>query len=103
MLEISSEAVSFTCSVDKNFPKTGQQASTHFNIPRFGLGDSSDIIILTRAGRVYRIDTIDKSLSRIVVQFDEPLSFKPGKLEAMNLMLVGDSSSSGSGIDSSSA
>jgi hypothetical protein len=35
----------------------------------------------TRSGYVYRIDNVNSFLRRIVVQFAEPLPFKPGEQE----------------------
>jgi hypothetical protein len=33
----------------------------------------------TRAGHVFRIDDVNSHMRRIVVQFAEPLPFKPGE------------------------
>ena len=40
-----------------------------------------DIANFTRSGYVYRVDNVNSFLRRIVVQFAEPLPFKPGEQE----------------------
>jgi len=87
MLDISSEGVAFTCQPEKKFPRLGQEVTTHFNVPRLGSDDASDMTTFTRISHIYRIDRLDEKSSRIAVHFDEPLNFKPGKLKAVNLML----------------
>ena len=90
VLDISSEGVAFTCPPGKNFPHPGQKVVTHFSVPRFGSDDASDMTIFNRSSCIYRVDTIDESLYRVAVRFDEPLPFKPSKFEAANLMLHKD-------------
>ena len=87
MLDISSEGVAFTCRPEKKFPRLGQKVTTHFNVPRIGSDDASDMTTFTRISHIYRVDPLDEGLSRVAVHFDEPLDFKPGKLKAVNLML----------------
>ncbi len=87
MLDISSQGVAFTCCPEKSFPHPGQKVTTHFNIPHFGSDDTCDMTTFTRVSHIHRVDIIDKSSSRVAVQFDEPLDFTPSKLKAVNLML----------------
>lgn len=87
MLDISSQGVAFTCCPEKGFPHPGQEVTTHFNIPHFGSDDACDMTTFTRVSHIYRVDAINKSISRVAVQFDEPLDFTPSKLKAVNLML----------------
>jgi len=95
MLDISSEGVAFTCQAEKKFPRLGQKVTTHFDVPRTGSNDASDMTTFTRVSHVYRIDALDKETSRVAVHFDEPLNFTPGKLKAVNLMLSPESPATG--------
>ncbi len=87
MLSISSTAVSFSCVLGKDCPQIGEKTMIHFRIPRVGLDDSSDLVLLTRPGSIHRIDEAARRLSLVVVRFDQHLPFKPAKLEAVNKML----------------
>ena len=87
MLAISSTAVSFTGILGKDCPQNGQKTIIYFRIPRVGEDDSSDLVLLTRPGRIHRIDETADELSHIVVQFDQKLPFKPAKLKLVNKML----------------
>ena len=79
MLDVSSTSASFTCHIDANSPRFGQQISTHFSIPRLGSDDLLDTVSLTRIGHIRRIEQIDNCLQCIAVSFAEPLSFRPGE------------------------
>jgi len=91
MLDLSSEGVAFTCHPEKKFPRLSQEVTTHFNVPRIGSNDATDMTTFTRISHIYRVDTLDDKVSRVAVHFDEPLDFTPGKLKAVNLMLGNDS------------
>lgn len=88
MLDISSEGVAFTCRIEKKFPQLEQKVTTHFNVPHVGADDDSDITTFTRESCIYRIDPIDEVSARVAVRFNEPLDFKPGKLEALHQLLA---------------
>lgn len=86
MVDVSSGGVAFTCSADENCPHVGQKLTTRFSIPRFGSEDSSAKASFTRIGRVCRVDNLNSALRRVAIQFEEPLSLKPGEEAAINLM-----------------
>jgi len=79
MSDLNSDAAAFTCHADENCPYPGQQVTARFSVPRFGCGDCFDMANFTRSGRVYRVDDVNRFLRRVVVQFAEPLPFKPGE------------------------
>jgi hypothetical protein len=81
MVDISSRAAAFTCYADNGCPYYGQHLTARFSVPRYGSEGSFDMANFTRSGYVYRIDNVNSFLRRIVVQFAEPLPFKPGEQE----------------------
>ena len=83
MIDISSRAASFTCYSHENHLLPDQNIVTNFSLPIYGLRDSFALRDFTRSGCVLRIDSINKILFRIVTQFVEMLSFKPGEQESI--------------------
>jgi len=81
MVDISSRAAAFTCYADEGCPNNGQQITARFSVPRYGSDDSFDMANFTRSGYVFRIDNVNSFLRRVVLQFAEPLPFKPGEQE----------------------
>ncbi|MBN2317152.1 MAG: hypothetical protein JXM79_24715 [Sedimentisphaerales bacterium] len=81
MVDISSRAAAFTCYADNGCPNYGQHLTARFSVPRYGEEGSFDMANFTRSGYVYRIDNVNNFLRRIVVQFAEPLPFRPGEQE----------------------
>lgn len=81
LIDISSKAAAFTCYADENCPYPGQQVTARFSVPRLGPGESFDIANFTRIARICQVDvdSVNPFLRRIVVQFAEPLPFKPGE------------------------
>ena len=82
MVDISSRAAAFTCYASDGCPNYGQHLTARFSVPRYGSEGSFDMANFTRSGYVYRIDNVNSYLRRVVVQFTEPLPFKPGEQEA---------------------
>ena len=78
MVDICSWGGAFTCRTDLDSPRPGQQVTTLFSVPRFGMGSSYDMANYARTARVCRVDRVDE-LFRVAVQFTEPLFFKPGE------------------------
>ena len=79
MVDISSEAATFTfypCEINL-IPS--QEITAHFSVPICGLGDSFAMRNFTRAGYTCRIDQIKKVLHRVTTKFSEPLPFRPGE------------------------
>jgi len=79
MVDAASQSMAFTCYADGNCPWPGQQITARFSVPRFGLDDSFDIASFTRTSRVCRVDNVNRFIRRIVIQFAEPLPFRPGE------------------------
>jgi hypothetical protein len=86
MVDVSSGGLAFTCNFDESCPQPGQQLMTRFSVPRFGDENPSAMTSFRRTGRVLRVDIINNHVRRIAIQFDEPLSLKPGEQEAIELM-----------------
>jgi hypothetical protein len=79
MIDISSRGAAFTCHDDGSCPYLGQYITARFSVPRYGPDDSFDMANFTRSGHISRIDDVNNFLRRVVVQFAEPLPFKPGE------------------------
>ena len=79
MVDISSRGAAFTCYCNEESLYPGQQITARFSIPRFGEGDSFDMANFTRTANVCRVESINRFLRRVAVQFAEPLPFKPGE------------------------
>jgi hypothetical protein len=79
MVDLSSRAAAFTCYADEGCPDYGQHLTARFSVPRYGSEGSFDMANFTRSGYVFRIDNVNSFLRRVVVQFAEPLPFKPGE------------------------
>ena len=81
MVDVSSRAAAFTCHVGDGCPNDGQYITARFSVPCYGSDGSFDMTNFTRSGYVFRIDNVNSFLRRVVVQFAEPLPFKPGEQE----------------------
>ncbi len=79
MIDVSSSGAAFTCHDDGSCPNLGQQIMTRFSVPRFGPEESFDLADFTRSGHISRVDEVNSYLRRVVVQFAEPLPFRPGE------------------------
>lgn len=86
MVDVSSGGMAFTCNFDENCPQPGQQLKARFSIPRSGDDDPTATTSFIRNSRVIRVDVINNHLRRIAIQFDEPLSLKPGEQAAIEMM-----------------
>ena len=79
MVDLSSRGAAFTCHMDNSCPHLGQDITARFSVPRYGPDDSFDMANFTCSGHISRIDEVNSFLRRVVVQFAEPLPFKPGE------------------------
>ncbi len=79
MVDISSRAAAFTCHADNSCPCVGQDITARFSVPRYGPEDCFDMANFDRPGHISRVDEVNSFLRRVVVQFAEPLPFKPGE------------------------
>ena len=79
IVDVSSEGIAFLYHADENCPRPGQLLTTNFGTPHFGHSDSFDTVLFNRIGRVSRLDELSSQVRRVVVQFTEPLFYKPGE------------------------
>lgn len=79
MIDICSSGAAFTCHADNSCPYIGQHITARFSVPHFGPDDSFDMANFTRTGHISRIDEVSSFLRRVVIQFAEPLPFRPGE------------------------
>lgn len=89
MIDVSSGGLAFMCRADESCPKPGQQLATRFSIPRTDDDDSSAMTSFTRVGKVLRVDTLNVSLRKVAIQFDEPLTLKPCEQATIDMMQTG--------------
>jgi hypothetical protein len=79
MADISSTTAAFTCYADDRCPYPGQHVTARFSVPRYGSDDSFDMEDFVRSGHICHVDEVNNILRRVVMQFTEPLSFRPGE------------------------
>ena len=60
-------------------PGPNQQIKARFSVPQYGQDDSFGMADFIRTGSVSRIDHVNDWVNRVVVQFHEPLHFRPGE------------------------
>ena len=78
IVNVCSQAIAFLCHADENRPHLGQPLTTSFGVPHFNHNNSFDTVLFNRNGHVCRLDELSSQVNRVVVQFNEPLFFKPG-------------------------
>ena len=79
MVDISSGGLAFTCPIDGCRFREEQRLTVRFDIPQFSrLDDPEAMAGVVRTGRVRSVVTRG-DMCRIGLQFDEPLSLKPGE------------------------
>lgn len=83
MVDITSEAMAFLCSVDNKHLCNGKEITTRFNVPRLKWDESLDTVSFARLCRIYRVKKVDDKINRVVVQFSRPLPFKPGEQKGL--------------------
>jgi len=79
MVDVSSEGAAFTCYSHDQCPLKGERVTARFSVPKFSPDDSFDMKSFGRRAKVCRIEQINNFINKIAVQFEEPLSFKPGE------------------------
>ena len=79
MVDVSSRAAAFTCYTRDYCPGPDQQIKARFSVPQYDQDDSFGMADFIRTGFVSRIDHVNDLVNRVVVQFHEPLHFKPGE------------------------
>jgi len=79
MIDVSSGGLAFTCPVDGCRLQEGQRLTVRFDIPQFSRPDDPQAMAgVLRTGWVRSIVTRG-DIYRIGLQFDQPLSLKPGE------------------------
>ena len=82
MIDVSSGGMGFTCCMAEENPLIAkQQITARFDVPRFGIDGSFDMVRFDRAGRVCRVEKVNSPIHRIALQFAQPLPFKPAEQE----------------------
>jgi hypothetical protein len=79
MFDVSSEGMAFLFHANESCPRPDQPITANFGVPHFDSQGSFDTAFFKRVGRVCRVDNLTSRVSRIAVQFAEPLFFKPGE------------------------
>jgi hypothetical protein len=79
MVDISSKAIAFECPTGRMQPRPEQHLTIRFSIPRFEGEDPTATVTITRIGRVCRVDDKAHGICRVAVEFDTPLSLRPGE------------------------
>ena len=77
MTNVSSGGIAFLYKEDSNCPLVGQEIALRFSIPHSDEDDSFGMTSITRTGRVLRVEKKSDSYCKIIIQFNEPLTFKP--------------------------
>jgi hypothetical protein len=78
-VDITSQGMAFLYHPSENCPRSDQLITANFGVPHFNAHGSFDTVLFNRVGRVCRVDSLSEKVSRVAVQFDEPLFFKPGE------------------------
>lgn len=78
-VDITSRGMAFLYHPGENCPRPDQLVTANFGVPHFNAHGSFDTVFFNRTGRVCRVDNLGEKVSRVAVQFAEPLFFKPGE------------------------
>ena len=78
MIDVSSQAASFTCCDDFS-PYEDQWVTARFSVPQYGEDQSFSMTDCIRTGHISRVERINGQMNRVVMQFHQPLDFKPGE------------------------
>jgi hypothetical protein len=78
MIDVSSQAAAFTCC-DDFFPYEDQWVTARFSVPHYGEDQSFHMTDYIRTGHIARIERGSDHMNRVVMQFHQPLDFKPGE------------------------
>ncbi len=79
MVDLNSHAAAFTFCCHEGQPWVHQHLTTRFAVPQGGPDSPFEIADLIRDGHVHRVDQPNPFLWRVVMQFREPLPFKPAQ------------------------
>jgi len=79
MVDINSRAAAFTFPTRDGQPWVHQRLTTRFGVPRYGQEGAFDVVDFIREGHIHRVERLNASAWRVVVQFHEPLPFNPAQ------------------------
>jgi hypothetical protein len=79
IVDVTSRGLAFLCHPGENSPHPDQLVTTGFGVPHFNSHGSFDTVFFNRVGRVCRVDSLSDKVSRVAIQFAEPLFFQPGE------------------------
>jgi hypothetical protein len=80
MVDLNSHAVAFTFRTHDGQPWVNQPLTTHFGVPQGTPDAAFELVDFVRHGHVHRVDQPNPFVWRVVMQFHEPLPFRPGEL-----------------------
>lgn len=83
MVDVSSQAAAFTCYTHEFCPNEHEEITTRFSVPHYGADNSFHLADFVRTASVYRVERVNDTMNRVVLQFHEPLHFKPGEQSAL--------------------
>jgi len=79
IVDVTSRGLAFLCHPGQDCPHPDQSVTTGFGVPHFNSHGSFDTVFFNRVGRVCRVDSLNDNVSRVAIQFAEPLFFQPGQ------------------------
>ncbi len=79
IVDVTSRGLAFLCHPGEGCPNPDQLVTTGFGVPHFNSHGSFDTVFFNRVGRVCRVDSLNDKVSRVAIQFAEPLFFQPGQ------------------------
>jgi hypothetical protein len=79
IVDVTSGGLAFLCHPGEDCPHPDQFVTAGFGVPHFNSHGSFDTVFFNRVGRVCRVDSLNDKVSRVAIQFAEPLFFQPGQ------------------------
>jgi hypothetical protein len=79
MVDINSQAVAFTFRTNDGQPWVNQHLTTRFGVPKYDQEGAFDVVDFIREGHVHRVERLNPSIWRVVMQFHESLPFHPAQ------------------------
>ncbi len=79
MVDLNSRAAAFTFHTHETQPWVHQHLTTRFGVPQGGPDAAFEVVDFIRDGHIHRVERPNPHLWRVVMQFREPLPFKPAQ------------------------
>jgi hypothetical protein len=77
MVDLNSHAAAFTFRTHEAQPWVNQNISTRFGVPQGTPDAAFEVVDFIRHGHIHRVDQPNPFVWRVVMQFHEPLPFRP--------------------------